>query len=234
MENLPSYVGPVFIATTFFSVGFLFYAIKQISGKLRIANIVLFTVAFWLVFQAVLGIGGFFQAPDSIPPRIFAVGAIPALVFIAALFLFARTNFIDQLPLTILTLLHVIRIPVELVLYWLSHSDAVPQSMTFEGSNFDILSGITAPIVYLLAFRKGNVNRPLLIVWNIAALLLVMNVVTNAILSFPGPLQRINFDTPNVAVMYFPFNWLPAVIVPVVFFAHLTALRQLFASRKLS
>ena len=46
----------------------------------------------------------------------------------------------------------------------------IPQLMTFEGRNFDILSGITAPIIYWLAFRSGKTNRPLLIIWNILAL----------------------------------------------------------------
>ena len=41
-----------------------------------------------------------------------------------------------------------------------------------------ILSGITAPIVYFLAFRKGGVNRWLLIVWNVVALGLLSNIVT--------------------------------------------------------
>ncbi|HLA95677.1 MAG TPA: hypothetical protein VK612_08145 [Pyrinomonadaceae bacterium] len=232
MENLPQYVGPVFIATTFLAVGFLIYAIRQIPGERLIAKIVLFSIAFWLVFQTVLGLGGFYQTLATVPPRVFAFGAAPTLLLIAALLIFARTTFIDPLSLKILTLLHIIRIPVELVLYWLAHANVIPQSMTFEGSNFDILSGITAPMVYFFAFRKGTVNGPLLIVWNIAALLLVLNVVINAILSFPGPLQRINFDTPNIAIMYFPFNLLPTVVVPIVIFAHLASLRQLLSKQE--
>jgi hypothetical protein len=35
------------------------------------------------------------------------------------------------------------------------------------------------------------------------------------------------FDQPNIAVLYFPFNWLPSCIVPLVLLSHLAAIRQL-------
>jgi hypothetical protein len=104
----------------------------------------------------------------------------------------------------------------------------LPQEMTFEGRNFDILSGITAVIIAFIGFRGGRINRPLLIVWNLFALALLINIVSVAILSFPTPFQRFGFEQPNVGVAYFPFIWLPTIIVPAVLFAHLVALFQLF------
>jgi FtsH-binding integral membrane protein len=81
--------------------------------------------------------------------------------------------------------------------------------------------------MYFLAFKNGKPNRILLIVWNLIALGLLVNIVTIAFLSFKSPLQRLALDQPNVAVTYFPFIWLPAVIVPLVLFCHLAALWQL-------
>ncbi|HKX82927.1 MAG TPA: hypothetical protein VJL58_01800, partial [Pyrinomonadaceae bacterium] len=171
-------------------------------------------------------IGGFYLVADAFPPRMFLFGALPALLLGIVLVVFFPA-FIKSLPLTTLTLLSVIRVPVEFVLYCLAHAGWVPTAMTFEGTNFDILSGITAPVVYFLAFRQGDVNRPLLFAWNIAALALLANVVTTAILAFPSPMQQIAFEQPNRGVMYFPFIWLPAVVVPIVFFTHIAALRKL-------
>lgn len=229
IEGVPSYVSPMFIATTFLTVGFLFYAIKRASAETLPGRSVLFLTAFWMLFTGAIAIGGFYQVTDALPPRIFIFGALPAILVGIALVIFFPA-FIKSLPLTILTLLHLIRIPIELVLYWLAHSGSIPTAMTFEGNNFDILSGITAPIIYFLAFRGGKTNRWLLIAWNIAALLLLINIVTTAILAFPSPMQQIAFDQPNRAVMYFPFIWLPAVVVPIVFFAHIAAFRKLFSS----
>jgi hypothetical protein len=100
--------------------------------------------------------------------------------------------------------------------------------MTFEGWNFDILSGLTAPLVAWLAFRDGRANETVLTVWNLLALALLANIVVIAILSLPSPIQRFGFDQPNVAVEYIPFIWLPTVIVPIVLFSHLAALWKLF------
>lgn len=228
IENLPGYISITFILTTFLTVGFFLYAVRQTVFETRPAKLLIFLLSFWLIFQAVLALNGFHQVTEILPPRVFAFGVFPTLLLILVYFIFFRKNFIEPLPLKILTLLHVIRIPVEIVLYWLGQNGQVPPLMTFEGRNFDILSGITAPIIYFLAFRRDQTNRPLLIVWNIFALLLLINIVTTAILAFPSPWQKIAFEQPNRAVMYFPFIWLPSVIVPIVFFSHLTSLWKLF------
>jgi hypothetical protein len=226
IENLPGYISITFILTTFLTVGILFYAVKQTVFHTIPAKLLVFLTAFWLLFQAVLALGGFYQVITA-PPRVFAFGAAPALVLIVLYFVFFRRDFIEALPLKILTILNIVRIPVELVLLWLFQQKLVPQAMTFEGSNFDVLSGLTAPIVYFIAFRAGTTNRSLLIVWNIFALLLLFNVVITAILAFPGPLQQIAFDQPSIGVTYFPIIWLPTVIVPIVLFCHLASLWKL-------
>jgi hypothetical protein len=229
-ENLPQFISIVFILTTFLTVGFLFYAIKQTVYETVPAKLVIFLIPFWLFFQSILSLGGFYQ-PATLPPRMPLFAVLPAILLIISLFIFARKSFIEPLPLKILTLLSVIRIPVELVLYWLAEHKAVPQIMTFAGWNFDILSGITAPFIFWLAFRNGKVNRKLLIAWNIFGLALLINIVSIAILSLQSPIQRFAFEQPNRAVLYFPFIWLPAVVVPIVLFSHLASFWILFKKR---
>jgi len=231
-ENLPSYVSIAFILTTFLTVGFLFYAFRQTVSDTTAAKILLGLIPLWLIFQAALASSEFYLRVDAFPPRLPFFAVIPALVLIILLFIFARKDFISQLPLKTLTLLHVIRIPVEIVLLWLFQNGQVPQLMTFEGRNFDILSGLTAPIITWLAFRNGKTNRPLLIAWNIFALLLLINIVANAVLSIPSPFQQLAFEQPNRAVLYFPFVWLPAVVVPIVLFCHLASFWQLFSKER--
>lgn len=224
IENLPGYISIIFILTTFLTVGFFFHAVKQSVFETVPAKILVFLLFFWLVFQAILALSGFYLKTDAIPPRLLLFGLFPALLTIVLYFVFARKSFIEKLPLKILTLLSIIRVPVEFVLLWLYQQKLVPQLMTFEGRNFDILSGITAPVIFWLAFRGGKVNRPLLVIWNIVALGLLVNVVTHAILSLPFPFQQLAFDQPNRGVLYFPFIWLPTVVVPIVLFSHLASL----------
>jgi hypothetical protein len=61
--------------------------------------------------------------------------------------------------------------------------------------------------------------------------LLLINIVATAILSMPFPFQQLAFDRPNIAIMYFPYVWLPCCVVPIVLFAHLVSLRKLFATK---
>ena len=136
----------------------------------------------------------------------------------------ARRSFVEPLPLKILTILSIVRIPVELILHTLYENKTIPQSMTFEGWNFDILSGITAPLVFWLAFRGGKTNRALLIAWNIGALLLLINIVSIALTSIDSPFHRVALEQKNRAVLYFPFVWLPTIVVPIVLFSHLASL----------
>lgn len=227
IKNVPGYVSITFILTTFLTVGFLLYAVKQTVFETISAKILIFLLAFWLFFQAILALYGFYLNTGAFPPRVPAFAVLPALLLIIAYFIFFRKTFIEPLPLKILTLLSIIRIPVEIVLMWLFHNQLVPQSMTFEGRNFDILSGITAPIIYFLAFRGGRVNRPLLIGWNIFALALLLNVVITAILAFPSISPQLAPELQARGVAYFPFIWLPAIVVPIVLFTHLASLWKL-------
>jgi hypothetical protein len=230
IENLPSFISIIFILTTFLTIGFLFYAIKQTIIDSTHARIVIFLIGFSIFLQAILALGGFYQNTSTVPPRLFLFAVLPALLLIISLFVFARKSFIEPLPLKILTILHIIRIPVELILHQLYENKLIPQIMTYEGWNFDILSGITAPFMFWLAFRGGKPNRPLLIVWNIFALLLLVNIVAIAILSVASPVQRFGFDQPNRAILYFPFIWLAAIVVPIVLFSHLASLWKLLKS----
>jgi hypothetical protein len=144
----------------------------------------------------------------------------------------AGGRFLDRLDLKSLTLVHIVAIPVELVLYWLFLNKAVPKLMTFEGRNFDILSGLSAPLVWYFGFVKQKLGRIALIIWNLVCLALLLNVIPLAVLSLPTPFQRFAFDQPNIALGHFPFFLLPACIVPLVLFSHLAALRILILRKQ--
>lgn len=230
IEALPPYVSIVFFMTTLLTVWFLFTASGSESQNSMGRRVLTFTVPFWMLLTGYLSTTGFYRQVDVVPPRVVSVAVLPAILLIIVFFLFFR-SFVNDFSLKFLTLLHVVRIPVEIVLLWLYQYGQVPRQMTFEGWNFDILSGITAPAVAWLAFKGGRVNRPLLVIWNLLALGLLANIVTIAVLSFRSPFQKIGLDQPNVGVTYLPFIWLPAIVVPVVLFAHLAALYQLLRMR---
>jgi hypothetical protein len=229
LNNLPSYISILFILTSMIVAGILFVAIKNAltDNTKKKAPVILFGMLIWLALQTLVAINGFYKDINIKPQKMLLIG-LPPIVTILILFLSSSgRKFIDSLPKQTLTWLHTSRIAVEIGLYFLFAHGAIPQLMTFEGRNPDIIAGITAPLIAWLGYKKQSLNKKIILAWNIICLLLVLNITINAVLSLSTPFQRFAFEQPNIAVLYFPFNWLPAFIVPVVIFSHLATIRQL-------
>lgn len=226
MENLPAFISVFFVLTTLVTIGLFYKATNHSKTTLAI-------LLSWLAIQAIIGYSGFYTVTDTIPPR-FLLLVLPPLLLITGLF--ATSNgrqFVDSLDIKALTILHVIRVPVEIVLFWLFVHKTVPELMTYEGRNFDILSGLTAPIIFYFGFIKKRIGKSVMLIWNFICLGLLVNIVANAVLSSPFPFQKFAFDQPNRAVLYFPFIWLPSCVVPLVLLSHLATIRQLHHAGRL-
>jgi hypothetical protein len=227
MKQIPEYLPAGFIIITFVSIFFFYYA----ACKNRVVLIILLA---WLLLQTILGLSGFFLLTSTLPPRLFLL-IMPPLLAVVAIFSTAKGRaFTDGLDMRMLTLLHTVRIAVEIILFGLFVYKAMPQLMTFEGRNFDILSGLTAPLVYYWVFVKKRLGTKTLLAWNCICLAILFFTVSNAILSVPGPFQRFGIDQPTVAVLYFPFVWLPGMVVPIVYFSHLVSIRRLLKELRTS
>lgn len=220
MEHLPAYIQITFILTTLLTLLLLYRATH--FKKAIIAGALV-----WLALQAIIGLSGFYMVTTGTPPR-FALLLLPPVIFIIILFLTKKgKEAIDSFNVKTLTLLHIVRIPVELTLYWLFLQKALPEVMTFEGRNFDMLCGLTAPFIYYFGYVRNTIHRKVLIAWNIMCLLLLANIVITAVTSAPFGLQKPGSEGPDFALFYFPFIWLPCFVVPAVLLAHLVSLRRL-------
>jgi hypothetical protein len=221
LNNLPTYISVIFGITTLVTIWLFYYASKKSIRTLIILSI-------WIILQGYVALTGFYTNTASFPPR-FLLLVIPAFSAIVILFSTkSGINYIDNFSIEKLTILHTIRIPVEIVLFWLFLQKTIPQLMTFEGLNWDILSGITAPVIYYFAFVKKVFGNKVLLIWNIVCLLLLINIVVIAILSASFSFQKLAFHQPNIAVLHFPFIWLPCSVVPIVLFSHLVVIRAYF------
>jgi hypothetical protein len=220
----PIWLLPLFTVAVLATLFFLYRALRVATPR---AGLVFGIILLWLSLQALLGWRGFYVASFDLPPR-FLLAVMPPLMVILFLFLTpAGRAFVDRLPAGTLAWLHAVRIPVEISLYGLFLSRLIPEEMTFEGRNFDILAGLSAPLIAWFGYARPVLDRRLILAWNVLALGLLVNIVTTAILATPYFSQIFGFDLPNVGVLHYPFIWLPALIVPAVLLSHLTAIRQL-------
>jgi hypothetical protein len=185
--------------------------------------------AAWMALTWVLAERGALRDWNAMPPRfgllVLAIVAISCAIAFSSL----GRALTRHLPLWTLIAVQSFRLPLELAMHTMSERGVMPEQMTYTGSNFDILTGLTA-IGVAIALRSGVGGRRLVWLWNIGGLALLINVVIIAILSTPtfawfGP------DRLNVWVTYPPYVWLPTVMVTAALTGHLLIFRALTASR---
>lgn len=210
------------VALAFF---FLLKSFTPGTISLQSKIILAFILIAWIVLQGILSSKGYYLDFTGMPPRLMITVGIP--VFFILYIVIFRKAWLQLFSLKILTWLHIVRIPVEVILLGLYLDKQIPQLMTFEGRNFDILAGLTAPAIAYFGFTKNRLNRKIILAWNFICLGLLINIVINAVLSAPFGFQQFAYDQPNIAVAYFPFIWLPSFVVPLVLFSHLTVIIRL-------
>ncbi|RYE33856.1 MAG: hypothetical protein EOP42_07935 [Sphingobacteriaceae bacterium] len=236
INGLPDYISLIFGLTTLATLFLFCWTVKKSSLKSTNSKTskIFAALTLWLMLQAILSLNIFYSANTNVlPPKIAVFGILPTVLII--LFLFNTISgkcFIDSLPLINLTYTNLVRIPVELTLYLLCLNKAVPEIMTFTGYNFDIIAGLTAPFIAFSGITKQKIDTKFILIWNFISLGLLTNIVTIAILSAPFPLQKLAFNQPNIAILNFPFSWLPTFIVPIVLFGHLVSIRQLSVKKQ--
>jgi len=219
IENLPQWINVLFILTSLVTIVLFYYSNNKPKGLTLL-------IIIWSIIQSILAYSGFYQNFSASPPR-FAVVLLPTTLFIIYSLLPNQKNWIlDNRNIRISTLLHTVRLPVEIVLLQLFIHKMVPELMTFEGRNYDILLGITAPIIGYL-FIKNKIGKTVLLIWNVIGLFFVTFILINGVLSSEIPFQQFGFEQPNRGINYFPFILLPATVVPIVLWTHLSDIIKL-------
>lgn len=191
--------------------------IRQTNWRIAIG------LTLWLATTAFAAGAGWLQFGPLPPPIGFVI--IPGLMLTVWL-AFSRTGsaIMARSGVPLLIGFQSFRILVEIFLWWGHREGLVPIQITWEGRNFDVLTGLAAvPLAWLAA--TGKASRTAIWLWNLAGLGLLLNVVTVALLSTPTPFQQ--FSPVNVFVADAPFVWLPAFLVPSAFLGHLLVWRSL-------
>jgi hypothetical protein len=180
----------------------------------------------WLILLGILSIRGFFSDFSRLPPRLL-IALFTPLPFVL---IFMRSKAAKQVLLRIqpqwVIYLQSFRILVEIALWLLVRNGSLPVQMSFEGRNFDILVGLFAFPVGYYCYVKKSWPPVTVLVYNIAGLVILLNIVTIAALSLPTPLRVFHNQPDSSLVTTFPFIYLPGLLVPLAYTLHIISLRQ--------
>ncbi|WP_411973629.1 hypothetical protein ACLCDV_10540 [Sphingobacterium sp. Lzh-3] len=207
----------LFLAITFSCIALFWFAVQR-----KLAVIVY--IVWSLIISAAAFSGFFIQFPSSF--GLTLLGTVFTVFYCTKLLADSMVN------VYLLLAIHVVRIPVEFILFALFQAKILPREMTFIGWNFDLIFGITA-LIFLIrsSFNRKIFNSQLFILWNIFGICSLSIVITLGILSSPLPMQMMGYNQPNIAVLQFPYALLPNLIVPFIILSHILLLRNLITSR---
>lgn len=129
-------------------------------------------------------------------------------------------------PLWVLIAFQLFRLPVEWLLYLGASEGVVPELMTWDGRNLDVIVPMVAGPLALLAMGE-RLPRWLAGLFGAGGLLLVLNVAVHGALALPGPLQVFDGPPANTWITGWPFIWLPMLLVPAAIAGQILVLRRL-------
>ena len=185
------------------------------------------SVAIWLAVTGVLGASGLLQRWDARPPPLFPVLILGLVLTVALARGQVGSRLARALPLAAIIGFQAFRLPLELVMHRAATEGTMPVQMSFSGWNFDILSGASAIVLAWLVAR-GSAPRWLVVAWGVLSSALLFAIVAIAISSMPA-FAAFGTSPDRLAtwVAFFPFTWLPAVLVMAALFGQIILFRRL-------
>ncbi|SDR65808.1 hypothetical protein [Opitutus sp. GAS368] len=126
-------------------------------------------------------------------------------------------------PLAALVGFQTFRLPLELVLHSWAAQGVVPETMTWTGQNWDIISGTLALAAAPFASRFPAIVR----ITNIVGFALLVNVMRVALLSSPVPFGW-GAEPPLLLALHLPYAFIGPVCVGGALFGHVVLTRALW------
>lgn len=195
--------------------------------QLAVFSRALVAVVVWAAVLGALAIAGFFAEFSAVPPRIPLSILLPLLVMVVLVFSRGGGVLLQAMPPQWPVYAQGFRVGVELVILLAVLNKMMPTQLSFEGRNFDIVTGLLAIPVGYYVFVARRWPRWVAVAYHLLGMGLLVNVLTVSFLSMPTPM-RVFFNEPaNTLIAHFPFVYLPGMLVPLAFSLHILSLRQL-------
>ncbi|MBX2993684.1 MAG: hypothetical protein KF681_02650 [Bdellovibrionaceae bacterium] len=181
-------------------------------------KIAIFFVIWLGVTSALVGSGLVLEHILPLAPLLFLSVNLCALIFALG----PAGRKLATLPLVWLVAFQWFRLPLELVLHAWVGQDTIPATMSWEGQNFDVITGVMACLVLC----KSLQTRAYYWLFNLVGFALLVNVMRVAMMSSPFPFSW-PLDNPLQLIMHMPYAFIGTICVWGAFVGHLVLTRAL-------
>ena len=228
LDKVPLRVDVLFAATVLGVLALLVLAVRaaaQRSGQ--VADLWTMRAAmgavFWLVVTGLVALSGALRG--------FSLPFFTGLMILTGGLAFSRMGAALMVAVGPVGLIgfQFFRVPVAVFLRGMHQAGQVPLQMTYEGLNFDIFVGLTAPAMAWLVWR-GKMGSYAIWAWNAVGLVLLAEAIVIAVLSMPTKFRVFINEPAGTFAIYAPYIWLPTVLAPAALLGHLLVLRWLLSS----
>jgi hypothetical protein len=215
-------LGSVLLA---FFIG-VYMACKNLNKKAGLLTLaVIIGTLSWLFIFATIIQGGFIKnhLMPGVPIFFVAINLLSLLVALSPV-----GGWLSRgISVSALVGFQVFRIPLEFVLHSWAEQGSIPESMTWNGQNWDVFSGFMA-----LAFMM-IVRRYPKLAWipNIIGFGLLLNVMRVAVMSSPIPFAW-TVNPPLQLALYLPYAFIVPIAVSGALIGHIVLTRALLARQK--
>jgi hypothetical protein len=239
LTGLPLVLAPAYDAIVAWGIGGLAVCMAAVvwtvisrSHAARAATAGMVIVV-WMTVTGLVAATGQLARFDRVPPPMaLLIVAVFALAFGAGLGPIGG-RLATAVPLATLVLLQAFRLPLELVMHRAATLGIMPPEMSYSGYNLDLVTGAGALVLGWLLRAGVAVPRAAVWIWNVWGLWCLAVITVVAVAS--APMVRAFGDDPrhvNTWVLFFPYVWLPAVLVTVALAGHLVVMRALLTIRR--
>ena len=204
-------------------IAVILYAVIAMMPLSPVQKLTTATIAgLWIGFAIALGTTGIYAVAATPVPAVGVMVALPSIVIGAAALLSSGVRAtLLALPVPLLLGLNALRIlPGAFILLLASQgklSGPFPQSAGWG----DIIVGVIAIPLMLVAARNFAGSRSAVLAWNILGTLDLMEAVALGVLSAPGsPLQIFGGAVGSTGMWSLPWSSVPTLLVPFYFITH--------------
>ncbi|NMM50880.1 hypothetical protein [Marinigracilibium pacificum] len=215
-------------------IGFLLLSILMIVSpivfflkspeKNKLTRNYLLIITIWMIYILGLSFSGVLKSFD-LPPRVPLLIIIPSIIL--SVWLTGQSIFKRNLSVfsqTFPVFIQAFRVGVEMLIFGAILYGFFPAGVSFDGTNYDIIVGISALFTGFLMV-KNFIGKKGVLAWNIISLVILtgtgLTFVATYYLTdnFPEEVNRANLTE-------FPFVLLPGILLPFAIFYHVVSIRQ--------